>query len=113
MSSELAKREAITLWVCVNCLLHLANGECGDCHRKEGHEGGEPLSRVDVRYASVGMGWQDHSEDCLTYTSEGNPPGDYECECETNTFSTMQCEGCGSYLYGERHAITEFIETGN
>lgn len=35
-------------------------------------------------------------------------PDDYECDCETNTFSTSQCEGCGSHLAGERHAMTLF-----
>ena len=29
-----------------------------------------------------------------------------ECDCETDTYSTSQCEGCGSYLHGERHAMT-------
>lgn len=37
-------------------------------------------------------------------------PDDYECDCETNTFSKSQCEGCGSWLYGERHAMTLFKE---
>lgn len=37
--------------------------------------------------------------------SDHDYPDDYECDCETNTFSTSQCEGCGSYLHGERHAM--------
>jgi hypothetical protein len=31
-----------TFWICDCCMLHLANGECGDCHYEEGHDR-EPL----------------------------------------------------------------------
>lgn len=37
--------------------------------------------------------------------SDHDYPDDYECDCETRTYSTSQCEGCGSYLHGERHAM--------
>lgn len=108
-----------TIWVCLSCLLHHANGECGDCHSEEGHEE-EPLGDVQAPfYVTMGMVEGDHEEDCLTYIladlTDRFPdidwpdlPGDYECDCETDTFSTSSCEGCGSYLYGERHAMTLF-----
>lgn len=93
-------RESWTLWVCINCIHHHANGECGDCHREEGHEGGEPLSRVDYTKSSMGMGWEEHE---CGY-------GVDECDCETKTFSTSSCDGCGSDYHGERHAMTEWSE---
>ena len=93
-----------TIWVCQDCMLHHANGECGGCH--EGHDE-EPLSAIEApNTVAMGMAWDEHADDCP------NRVGDYltdvECDCETNTYSTSQCEGCGSYLHGERHAMTLF-----
>jgi hypothetical protein len=110
-----------TIWVCVCCLFHDANGECGDCHSEHGHDE-EPLSAIGDGYSvTSGMGWEDHSDDCLQHIihdlKERFPdvdwpdvPGDYECECETDTFSRSQCDGCGSYLHGERHGMTLWKE---
>jgi hypothetical protein len=95
-----------TIWVCVDCMLHHANGECGGCH--EGHVA-EPLSAIgDDFHVASGMAYEEHAEDCLRRTQGSDAPGDYECDCETDTYSTSQCEGCGSYLHGERHAMTLF-----
>lgn len=94
-----------TIWACVDCMLHHANGECGSCH--EGHDE-EPLSAIgDGFHVAMGMAREEHSEDCETRIYNG-APDNYECNCETDTFSTSQCEGCGSYLHGERHAMTLF-----
>jgi hypothetical protein len=101
-------REHWTIWVCTNCIMHAANGECGDCHREEGHEGGEPLSLLSPQ-ACPGMGYEDHSEDCEVHI-RGEWPDNYECDCETNTYSTSSCDGCGSSYHGERHAMTEWSE---
>lgn len=94
-----------TVWVCVGCLILEANGEnIGD-----GGDGIEPLAKVSPPYRlTPGVGWEDHESDCLIRKDahRGNVPGDYECECETNTYSTSQCDGCGSFLHGERHAMT-------
>lgn len=104
-----------TIWVCVDCMLHHANGECGNCY--EGH-GEEPLNKIDGDFHVVmGMAYEEHScgrELHAAYRAgDGEPPpdADLECDCETNTYSTSQCEGCGSYLHGERHAMTLFKET--
>lgn len=95
-----------TIWVCVDCLMHHANGECGSCH-DDGHDE-EPLSSIgDGFHVAMGMGYEEHAEDCETRIHNG-APADYECDCETNTYSASQCEGCGSYLHGERHAMTLF-----
>lgn len=102
-------REHWILWVCTNCFHHAANGECGDCHNSDGHEGGEPLSLLSNE-ACPGMGWEDHNEECVRYQLGGEPNFSYECDCETKTFSTSTCEGCGSTYHGERHVMTEWSE---
>lgn len=107
-----------TIWVCRDCVAHHANGECGSCHRDFGHDE-EPLGLVEPGTLAMGMDWEGHGDDCLTRVTRDlqerlpdldwpDVPDDYECECETNAFSTSQCEGCGSYLHGERHAMTLF-----
>lgn len=149
-----------TIWVCVDCMLHHANGECGSCHDDEGHDE-EPLSSIEAPFTvAMGMGREDHDDTCAHRpvecsecvnpatlavwwqnedgTREGEPrceelaclstpdgavaggtapiptpfpvPDDYECDCETVTYSTSQCAGCGSWLHGERHAMTLFKE---
>jgi hypothetical protein len=98
------------LWVCVSCIMHEANGECGDCHNPDGHEGGEPLNRVDYRNSAMGMFSSEHDEECLRYILGADAPGDYECDCETIPFSVRDCDGCGSEFHGERHAMTEWSE---
>ncbi len=96
-----------------------ANGECC-ANEQHGGDGVQPLSAIeDGFHVAMGMGWEDHGDDCLTHVirdlEERFPdvdwpdvPGDYECECETNTFSKSQCDGCGSWLHGERHGMTLF-----
>jgi hypothetical protein len=102
-------REHYTLWVCTNCILHHANGECGCCHDDCNHEGHEPLSLVDYTKSAMGLGTEEHSEDCEVRI-RGEWPDSYECDCETNTYSTSSCDGCGSPYHGERHAMTEWSE---
>ncbi|EGJ73601.1 hypothetical protein STTU_0812 [Streptomyces sp. Tu6071] len=65
-----------------------------------------PLSQLSNR-ANPGMGWKDHNEECHVHKSEGADRG--ECDCETDTYSTSMCEGCGSPMHGERHAATDWI----
>jgi hypothetical protein len=90
-----------TIWVCIDCMLHHANGECGGCDDDERGHDQEPLSRIaGPQHVAMGMVWGEHS--C------GREVAPLECDCETNTFSTSRCEGCGSYLHGERHAMTLF-----
>lgn len=92
-----------TIWVCQDCMLHEANGECGGCHEDYGHDC-TPLSYLgDNEHVSLGMAWEEHHEEC-----ENRLAGEWrgECDCECDTFSRSQCKGCGSYLHGERHAMT-------
>ncbi|OEJ24275.1 hypothetical protein AS594_07030 [Streptomyces agglomeratus] len=97
-----------TIWVCTNCMMHHANGECGCCHDDCNHEGYEPLSAIEApAHVAMGMATEEHSEDCQVRTT-GEWTDNEECDCDRNTYSTSQCEGCGSYLHGERHAMTLF-----
>jgi hypothetical protein len=113
-----------TIWVCECCLFMHANGEC--CSREDhGGDGIEPLSAIGEGFTvTLGLGWEDHSEDCLAHVvndlKERFPdvewpdvPGGYECECEIQTFSRSQCDGCGSYLHGARYAMTLWEENEN
>jgi hypothetical protein len=95
-----------TIWVCQDCMLHHANGECGGCH--EGHDQ-EPLSAVEAPFTvATGMAHEEHAEGCEMRILGAAVVYHDQCDCETNTYSTSQCEGCGSYLHGERHAMTLF-----
>ena len=94
-------RDYCALWVCTDCIMHHANGECGGCHEDQ-HEGGEPLSKLSF-HATMGSVQEEH--DC------GREDDTYfgECDCETITHSTRSCDGCGSDYHGERHAMTEWV----
>lgn len=85
-----------TIWVCGCCMLTAANGECcGD--DEHGGDGCEPWGNLlDDCRVTMGMMRDEHGEWC---------DGD-ECDCESNTYSTSQCEGCGSWLHGGRYAFT-------
>jgi len=95
-----------TIWVCQCCMLQHANGEC--CPDDEhGGDHRAPWSAIDsTRFrAWSGLAHDEHAEDCLTRIQGANRPGDYECECELESFSRRQCGGCGSWLAGERYAF--------
>lgn len=86
-----------TLWVCQCCMLDHANGECcpDDAH---GGDGVAPWSAIDFARFGVAMGLatEEHADGC---------DADEECECDRASFSRSRCDGCGSFLAGERHAF--------
>lgn len=92
------------IWVCQCCMLVHANGEC--CADDEGHDK-EPWALIEGKDHTVTMGLlaKEHHEECEVFKTGGYPVN-YECDCAENTFSTSQCEGCGTYMHGERHAFT-------
>ena len=94
-------KDYVALWVCVDCIMHHANGECDGCY--EGHTE-EPLSLLDYTKSTMGHPQQEH--EC------GRRDDIYfgDCDCETVTFSSSRCDGCGSDYHGERHAMTEWID---
>lgn len=109
-------RNSWLMWVCVDCAHHHANGECGSCHSEEGHDC-EPLSKLADYDLTMGLLASEHYDGCLVYKLDElkrdhpdlewpDAPGDYECDCHRQTYSTSECEGCGSWLHGEREALT-------
>lgn len=95
--------ESFRLWVCVCCMLSHANGECceDDTH------GGDSIAPWTLLSDGehVTMGGAEHSEYCTRDT-------DGDCDCEIDTYSTSRCDGCGSWLHGERHAFTLWRPAG-
>jgi len=101
--------DTCTIWVCLDCMLHHANGECGDCHTDEGHDR-EPMGLIDQPMSGrdmVTMGMLKEHHECDTRWSDWR---ERECGCEVINFSTSSCDGCGSVLHGERHAFTLWFE---
>lgn len=100
-------QDTYTLWVCQDCMLHHANGECGNCHTDEGHER-EPWSRLDddedTECVTMGLIAWEHPNYC-----SGKNYGD-ECGCDYDPFSWESCHGCGASSGGERHAFTGWIK---
>lgn len=90
-------------------MLHHANGECGSCHTDEGHDR-EPLNLVEKPmsgYDMVTLGMLAKHHSCK---SSDETPHQWECDCEIMTFSWSSCDGCGSTLGGERHAMTLWFD---
>ncbi len=97
-------------WICTHCFIHLVNGDCTDiemCDADPGH----PLSEFGDMHVTPGIRFSEHS--CILGEGDGWGPDDHECDCETSTLSWHACEGCGSNLGGERHAVTGWIREGN
>lgn len=93
-----------TIWVCQCCMLTHTNGECcSELYYGQDPEH-DPLSSIGSGFTvTMGMVFEEHSEECL---SSGALDRGYDCDCETITHSRSSCEGCGSWLHGERHAMT-------
>ena len=99
--------DTYTLWVCRDCMLHHANGECGSCHNDGGHDR-EPWSTVDENNTfTMGLMREQHEEGCTSYDD-----GD-ECFCGTRSFSWWPCNACGSMLGGGRHGFTGWVVDHN
>lgn len=92
-------QETCTIWVCQDCMLHHANGDCGACHTDEGHDR-EPMGLTHPSEVTMGMLQEQH--DCI----QDHDGSAIDCGCEIRNFSWSSCEGCGSTLAGERHAMT-------
>jgi len=85
----------VTQWVCVDCFVLLVNGDVSPyCENPDAL-----MTKLEGYEPTPGMLREEHAEEC-----DGE-----ECDCETNPFSTSQCDGCGSTLHGERHAVTGWI----
>lgn len=99
MSVSLVKRPTAqgTLWVCVDCMMTEATGEA--IERDAASTEPEPWARESATDVTSGLDSTEH--ECDYAAGEWQ-----ECECETQTFSRSQCDGCGTWLGGSRHAYT-------
>lgn len=99
-AAQIEAGNCATWWVCVCCMLTAANGDCGCDSEGHGGDGCVPLSAVPVT-ADVTLGGPQESHSC------GREDDTYfgDCDCERIEFSSWRCDGCGSGLAGERHAL--------
>lgn len=95
-----------TYWVCVDCYLTY-HGVCEtDAYDAPDRE---PLSAITgTQEVASGLLWSEH--DCANAVDIDPWAGPVECDCETMEFSWSACDGCGSTLGGERHALTVWGE---
>lgn len=93
------------LWVCVDCYVLHVNGEVSD----DVSDPDSLLSKIGDMEVTAGILAEEHADDCAM-RNYPDVPDNHECDCETRTFSWSACEGCGSPLGGERHALTGWIK---
>jgi hypothetical protein len=79
------------------------NGECGELPE----DAPVPLNKFTKDdEITAGLLWEEHAEDCPNRVAG---EGVDECECDTQSFSWESCDGCGSPLGGERHAVCAWV----
>lgn len=103
------KHEATLTWVCVCCLMRLANDDVTGCENSCAPDHAPSLltSYPGDADLTIGMLIEEHPPECENrQAAEAGIANEVECECETITFSKSWCDGCGSPLAGERHAVT-------
>jgi hypothetical protein len=52
----------------------------------------------------------EHDEYCEVRRTGRHDYEGLDCDCESIPFATSRCDGCGSYLAGERFAMTLWRE---
>lgn len=104
-------RDDTTYWVCVDCLMMAAGYDEHELGREYPTDPA-PLSRVPEGHAVVtGLMASEHDTPCGSFNSALSEFLGGECECDRRTFGTWPCDGCGSPLAGERHALTVWSVT--
>lgn len=96
-------RETVTVWICQDCMMLLANGETPPEMSEE--ETAAWLDSLSDEEMMPGFGADEHDEDCPNH-------GDWigaDCSCETVEFSWRPCDSCRSGLGGSRYAATVWI----
>lgn len=92
--------------VCIDCTMVLVNG---DGSGKDPKWDEAEFDRVCQKYEIT----PGHPHNLPQWDSEigcahaGAPcPDDADCDCQDNSFSTRQCDACGTRLHGSRHDFT-------
>lgn len=94
------------LWVCQDCYVTDANGTPSD--DPDYTPDREPLSLIPEGVSvTSGMLFEHHAEDCPNRIEDEYVA---DCDCETISFSSRVCDGCGSTLAGSRYALTMWRE---
>ncbi len=100
-------------WICTHCFIHLVNGDCTEpdtCPWGSDDVPADapvPMHLFEGMHITPGM-LSEHHECAEQFSARAE-----ECDCETREFSWRFCDGCGSNLGGERHAVTGWIQEGN
>lgn len=104
------RTEPTLLWVCICCMLAHCNGDASGCEHycaPEHHT--ELLDEIpEDADVTAGLLAEEHDDQCANHNVA--EVMDHECECDRIEFSKRPCEGCGSPLAGERHALTMWTE---
>lgn len=98
-------RQHTTGSICVDCLMLTANGEMPpDLTESQCHNYVRAIESHPNYGAEMTLGHLHDSPDAQCWHA-GEECGD-DCECERTTFSSRECDVCGSDLAGERHDVT-------
>lgn len=100
------REPTVTQWVCPCCFILHCNGDRCECPSEDHPDG--LMGLFEGLELTAGMLREEHADDCFNPYDES----EYECDCETDSFSRSSCDGCGSHLGGERHAMTGWIKVG-
>lgn len=113
MPGTMADKYVCSGYCCTDCLFYVAYGDVPTDISQADIDAWltEVTSRNDGFSVVLGMPTDEHNDTC----PRRNPCGldecdcsEVECDCETISFSSRQCDVCGSNLGGERHAVSFF-----
>jgi hypothetical protein len=90
------------LWLCIDCTIAEVYGDVSPYRPADLPE---VLSAIPEGMRLLpGRLNEDHSCD------RGNGEDIEGCDCEVDTFSRPECDGCGDWHHGERHAFIGWTE---
>ena len=102
--------EHMTGWVCIDCIMLIANGETPPEMSEDETE--KWLAKMDDdTEVTLGIMAEDHVDDCPNI-EDGEWIGESDCYCETIEFSMNRCDNCDTHLAGSRHGVTLWWHNG-
>lgn len=111
MATPLAHDDHATLWVCVDCLILVVNGDVPA--DMTGDEASDFVTTINDNIPSdchlvPGLVAEEHHEDCPVHPDDSRDWHTHECTgCEADPFSWRRCDACRRPgQAGERHAMT-------